>query len=173
MRERLPESINPWQLAAAGVALAGRLPLADMERLASLAKTTLAGDAEVSLRFAIDGDGWRWLGGRISAPIELVCQRCMLPFTQRLEAAPQLALMRSEAQLAALPDRYEPLITGDVLSLETLAEDELILALPLVPKHDPAQCSRAVPGAAEGGQKAELQRPFADLARLFARRNEL
>ncbi|HEV2321072.1 MAG TPA: YceD family protein, partial [Gammaproteobacteria bacterium] len=70
-----------------------------------------------------------------------------------------------------LPPEYEPLPSGDGrVAIAELVADELLLALPLVPKHgdgevcevDQAVAVHETPAAAEESRK----NPFAELAKL-------
>ncbi len=168
MRDQLPDSVNPWQLAMAGAELTGQIPLTGLDRLAG-ATNACVGAATVSLRFEVNGDGWRIVSGHIEAQLELICQRCLQPFLQRVEAFPQLALLQTEAQMKALPGAYDPLLADDVLELAPLVEDELILALPLVPKHSSNRCAPTAPVSGDSADENGRKHPFADLVRLLDR----
>jgi uncharacterized protein len=77
----------------------------------------------------------------MSARVPLRCQRCLETVRVELEQELNLAVT-AESGEQAVPDQMEawPLLTGPV-SLGELLEDELLLALPLVPMHaDPADC---------------------------------
>jgi len=79
--------------------------------------------------------------GRLSASLPLLCQRCLE--TVRVEMEQELSLaVTAEGCEQLVPDQMDvwPLTAGPV-SLGELLEDELLLALPLVPMHaDPADC---------------------------------
>lgn len=136
MQARLPGSIDPWKLTSAGGRWQGELPLAPMARLASLVQAA-TGTAGVVLEAGRDEQGVRYLTGRIEAAVSVVCQRCLSPMPLALAADFRLGLVQTEAQAAALPAGYEPLLAAadGVLSLSEMVEDELILALPLAPVH--------------------------------------
>jgi uncharacterized protein len=55
-----------------------------------------------------------------------------------LKASPLLALLKSERKVDGLADQYEPWVldTNEPVLTSTVVEDELILSLPLVPKHE-------------------------------------
>lgn len=68
--------------------------------------------------------------------VELLCQRCLEPFAQPLEERLELMLVEPGASNASIPDGYEPFELDDGRLLPArLIEDELIVAIPLVPKH--------------------------------------
>jgi uncharacterized protein len=78
----------------------------------------------------------------------LTCQRCMGELPHRVEVDRQLYLARDEAELErreeALGLDGEVILTGGKLNLVELVEDEVLLGLPLVPKHELGECSGSV-----------------------------
>jgi uncharacterized protein len=94
--------------------------------------------------------------------LNLVCQRCLQPMAVPLELDSKLRFVADEAQAEALDEHSEEdvLALTAALDLHELVEDELILALPLVPRHD--HCPNALATAAE--PVAEQAHPFAALA---------
>ena len=92
--------------------------------------------------------------------------------TVALAVRPSLRFVRGEAQAEALDEDSEEdvLALTPALDLQPLVEDELILALPLVPRHE--QCPKPLPMSAGEGeiQQADAaDHAFAALASL--RRN--
>jgi len=66
--------------------------------------------------------------------LPLTCQRTLEAFGLPVHVDTCLGLIAQEADEAALPSRYEPLLTSDgQVRLAEVVEDELILALPVVP----------------------------------------
>lgn len=111
----------------------GSLPLAAMSRLRnSLAATE--GVVTFDLQFDKDEIGVAYLHVRADAALPLTCQRTLETFALPVRVDTKLGLITQEADEAGLPDGYEPLLTSDgLLHLADVVEDELILALPLVP----------------------------------------
>jgi uncharacterized protein len=116
----------------------------------------------------------RWLHLEASTQVWRECQRCLQPVAVPLSLQRSLRFVRDEAEAARLDAESE----DDVLALErsvdlrALVEDELLLAMPLVPRHE--QCPQPLPlPAAEPEIEAppERENPFASLARLRRRRN--
>ena len=72
---------------------------------------------------------------RIDAALPLECQRTLQRFLQPVQLVQRLGLIRDEADEAGLPEGYEPLLLPDdgMLRPAELVEDELILAVPVVP----------------------------------------
>jgi uncharacterized protein len=71
-----------------------------------------------------------------------------------------------------LPDGYEA-VGGDPrkLDLAALVEDELLLAVPIIPQHDPDEACDLPDAAAatdeQGAEAAQMRRPFAGLKDLL------
>ena len=72
---------------------------------------------------------------RIDAALPLECQRSLQRFLLPVQLVQRLGLIRDEADEAALPPEYEALLVpaDGMLRPAELVEDELILALPVVP----------------------------------------
>jgi uncharacterized protein len=112
----------------------GSLPIAAMPRLRE-ALADDAGSAQYQLDFGRDEFGTAYVDVRVQAPLWLVCQRTLDPFVMPVTVDSRLGLIRSEREEAALPAGCEPLLIAedDKLSPVGVIEDELLLALPLVP----------------------------------------
>ncbi len=168
MSTPLPEYADPWHLADAGKRFVGRI---DVGRLARLSEELLDARTEVEyeLSFGRDEQNRASVKGRINATLYLQCQRCLEILEFPVDREISLALVEGLDEAQALPDRYEPLLLEEArISLFDLLEDELLLALPQVPKHGPEACT---PGAAQteysaAGQQAAPDGPFALLAKL-------
>lgn len=161
-------------MVASGRVFEGQLPLASMTRLAdSLADTE--GDAVYAIEFGKDDFGISFIDVRVDARLPLICQRSLERFEQPVSIGQRLGLIASERDEAGLPEGYEPVLldgSADV-RLAALIEDELILALPVVPLKDgaddgpPQTWSTAGPDEQEEfDEVAEKPNPFAALASL-------
>jgi uncharacterized protein len=133
MSQALPETVDPWRMVQARRHFEGTLRLAAMPRLAAdLAAPE--GGARFDLEFGTDEFGVAYLHLRAEAALPLTCQRSLDVFALPVSIDTRLGLIKQEADEAALPPGYEPLLVSDgVLRPADVIEDELILALPLVP----------------------------------------
>lgn len=170
LNQQLPERIDPLRLAETGRTLCGQVELCHLKRLAATL-ISAEGAAHVELDFGVDEAGVRYLSGRLRAEVELVCQRCLEPMRFELSAEPLLGIVTDAAMAERLPSQYEALIAGEKgpLLLQDIIEDELILALPIVPRHAVEACSHTgtVRGDEEGAADTEEKdNPFAVLAAL-------
>jgi uncharacterized protein len=166
-----PRRLDIADAAAQAVELQGRWPLAGLPRLAvdhPGDAPALTGDAAWSARACTrPGTGGApeiWLHVSAQAEVQRSCQRCLQPLTLGLSVDRKLRFVPGEDAAAALDADSD----DDVLALEPqldllqLVEDELLLALPLVPRHE--VCPEPLPHSA-GAESAEpAAHPFASLA---------
>lgn len=129
----LPETVDPWRMVSARRSYAGRLPLASMDRLTQVLVAS-EGEVEFTLDFGRDEWGTAYLQMDVRAPLTLLCQRSMEPFVLPVTLDTRLGLLREESEEASLPPGYEPLLViDDRIHPAAVIEDELLLAVPLVP----------------------------------------
>lgn len=162
MIERLPLVIDPIRLAEAGSRFQGQLDLAQFQRLASSLQQ-VQGEVDVEVEFGRDDLHIAHLNGRLRTRLVLVCQRCLQPVTWPVDASFALGLVTTDQAAEQLPENYEPLMVSSAMTLADIIEDELILAVPLVPMHARAECPAQDLGAEQQGKDTH---PFAALARL-------
>lgn len=113
--------------------LDGEIELSKLNRLAGLLHDS-SGSVKASLRAQQRGEGWLALQLQYDATVQLLCQRCLEPLAEHLTGQVEIAVVESEG--AAVPEGYEPVeLERGRLKPAELIEDELIVALPLVPKH--------------------------------------
>lgn len=171
MRSKLPKEIDPLRLAQNGLKLDGQLLLNTMPRLAASLNSD-EGVVEAQLAFDVDEIGTPYMKGELTTEVSMICERCMSPMTVTLSVNCLLAMVISERKIDALAEHYDPwlLENSDPVSLSKVIEDELILALPLVPRHTKACLPKEVWSAGsddsevEEGNKPES--PFAILSSL-------
>lgn len=99
------------------------------------------------------------------------CQRCMRPMELAVDSTTRVALISAEAEAAEVPEELEPVLApSGSLSAGELVEEELLLALPIVPLHgDLGECAvpASAPLVAQEGPKHVTQRPFEGLGELL------
>jgi uncharacterized protein len=143
---------------------------ADAPKLPSRAERDLARRVRwraVGSHRPVGGEDQIWLHLLADADIVLQCQRCLLPLDEAVHVDRHFRFVANEETAAALDDETEDdvLALPRTLNLRDLVEDELLLALPLVPRH--AVCPEAVP--MQFGDVEEVEEkgnPFASLALL-------
>ena len=136
MLTKLPTFIDPEQLALAHAHLQGSLPLAQMQRLRENLYD-LDGHVFIDWRFFLDDQKRPNLSGRVEAQLALQCQRCLACMHWPVAIQMALVLLLPGQSEDSVPSTHEVFIlTQTPIALDTLIEEELILALPIVPKHD-------------------------------------
>lgn len=115
------------------------------------------------LNFGLDAAGHRAVHGRVEAVVELTCQRCLQPVAVEIHADVMLAVLKNELDAKKLPESMEFMVLGDEpVWLADLIEDEILLALPVVPRH----AHLCAPAHREHDTVDAVQNPFAALADL-------
>ena len=165
MSAELPEFLDAWRMVAARREFEGRVALAALPRLRD---ALLDAEGEVSFALGFDVDAMRvpYLELRIDTELPLQCQRSLERFLFPVHVEQRLGLIRDEDEEAGLPGGYEPLLVGADGALRPLdlVEDELILALPVVPvKPGSEAVERDWPVSAEEEVRTN---PFAGLSAL-------
>jgi uncharacterized protein len=127
------------------------------ERLANVAVSNQP-RVKIKLRFA-QLDKRPTIHGEMQAEVELICQRCMGDMQYPLQESFDLMLIESEAELAVVPDSHEAWIANALhLNVLELVEEQLLLAMPLIPKHvDERDCLPIAAEAAVGESRPEKQ----------------
>jgi len=160
--------VNAVELAGRSATLERRLSLRQMPRLVDAG--ALEGTrASAKLTFGRI-EGRTTVEVQVSGELVLTCQRCLRPCTCTVNESASLVVMASDAD--EMPGGFEPLL-GDPgrLSVSELIEEQLLLGLPLVPKHATTALCGAAPAAiaisATEAAADETQRPFANLRKLL------
>jgi uncharacterized protein len=126
--------------------------------------------AQGELRTAPGAADEVWLHLQAQTRLPLTCQRCLEPLDTAVSSDRWFRFAPDEAIAAALDDEVDEdvLVLEPEFNLQALVEDELLMSLPLVPRHEvcPVPVKLAV---ADPGFEAELdaqRKPFAALAQL-------
>lgn len=163
MSATLPAVLDVWRMVAAKRYFEGSFPLAAFTRLKS-SLTDTEGEVRFSLEFGRDSMNQPFVEVRADTELPLQCQRTLERFLQPVKVVQQLGLISSEAQEDALPEGMEPLLVADNAELRPidLVEDELILALPVVPINPES----TLPDAVWPEDEDDKPNPFSALAAL-------
>jgi uncharacterized protein len=171
MRRGLPERISPSRQATEGGTVQGVVALAQLPRLQAALERIGGGrgEIEVELRLWRDAQQRLVLSGTVSGRLTLQCQRCLGPMDWDASLELELLVLPGEAGADVLDAGAEFVMAPeDSLSPRQVVEDELILALPLIPRHDndeDCQAPAHEPVPAEAPDKGKPN-PFAVLKRL-------
>lgn len=170
---QMPENISLSKWEDSGFEWQGEVEPVSFERLAALLtseheqtnlslKTNLYRRNDVlHLAFEVAGEVW------------LTCQRCLQPVATELTDDFDIALLEEDSKSNSLNEEQDYLILEEVvdnqtperlLPLKKLIEDELILIMPLAPKHD--DCEMSIEQFGELPEEEESENPFAALSAL-------
>lgn len=171
-----PRHLDVKAFAQAGAVLEGQTPLAEWPRLLGehfADEAAERGQVQWHLqgRLVPVAGGGAQAGLVLQARVDLAqqCQRCLTTAFQKVLAEREFLFVADEETAQAMDEDSEAdvlVISRDFDAL-SLIEDELILALPLVPRHD--ICPQDVPAAVadEGFEQASKRpNPFAALSAL-------
>ena len=176
-REFTAARLDVAAFAEAGARLSGQGPLGQFARLAAEAVATteteagtVAWQAAGEQRQDAAGRAEPWLHLRAQGALPLVCQRCLTPVCTQLEVDRWFRFAPDEETAATLDEESDEdvLVLSREFDLPGLVEDELLMALPITPRHE--VCPQDVPlsVADPDFEAAEKERPnpFAALAKL-------
>ena len=137
MSTALPDHVDAERLAAHGGVLSGIISPARAVRASELFRVPNPLVAE--LRFARDVFGKIVVEGSVRGTIVAVCQRCLEPVESQIvgeivhEIAPTNAVSDAPASTGAAEN-------AQAFAVLALAEDEFILACPMIPLHPEGAC---------------------------------
>jgi uncharacterized protein len=163
-------------LVGTDTAIDFKIPLAELPRV-SHELTSKDGEARGHVRFS------RQLGQsvadlEVSAQPEVVCQRCMQPMRWPVNVKSRIALVSDYNSADRVPEGLEVfLVEADSVSVRDLVDEEVMLALPNVPRHDEdSECAgrkMSLPGQnvePDAPGDTQVQKPFAQLGELLKRK---
>ncbi len=170
---------DPMRLHVAAFAkgegqLEGRWPVAEFARLGESIVADEAAPQALDVtwrvrgetRQARSGDAQVWLHLQASTGVPLECQRCLQPVQVELQVERSFLFVHGEEAAAQLDEQIDEdvLPLTRALDLRGLIEDELLLAMPLVPRH--LTCPVPLPRITEEEATPQASNPFDVLAAL-------
>jgi len=171
-REFDPLRLDVAAFAKEAGRLEGHWPLARFDRIAASAAAGVSVTAADEVVWSARGEQRQLRGGEhqtwlhldAAAHVSLECQRCLKPVSVALKISRNFLFVHGEDAAAQLDADSEDdvLAITRALDLHELVEDELLLALPIVPRHEVCPEPLAVAGDDESAE--EKPNPFAALA---------
>ncbi len=144
------------------------VPVAALPRLAETLSDS-RGSIEADVRVSRASSGIPLVEGTLRGRLRRDCQRCLEPVDLDVRIVLKLAVTGTGGEELA-PADFEPWQTEQQdVTLGQLLEDELLLALPMVTRHEnERQCGELARrlGEGEGERTAERDNPFAVLRQL-------
>jgi uncharacterized protein len=138
---KLPITIDPYKSAQRRLVCEGYFEVSGMTRLLA-AVDSCSEHINVNVNFAVDELGLVVMSGKGSLAATLTCQRCTEALESTLEIDFSFSPVKNAEAAEELPSYYDAIEldeNGEV-NLRELVEDELILAIPLIPRHELKQC---------------------------------
>lgn len=126
----------PARLAANNEKLNAQLPSSELQRFTACVDR-VAEKVCAELEFGPSSHCICHVGGQLRATVWHACQRCLEPAQFEIETALDMHLVASDQAAGNLSPDLDPFVlSGAEVSLADLIEDALIMALPMVPRHD-------------------------------------
>lgn len=168
MAAGLPDLVDSARLAEEGAVLERVFDLGTLPRL----KDVLAaprGTLSARFEFSKSASGLPGVKVSIQASPQLVCQRCLQGFEFPVSAGSDVEFASDEDADASDDEHEVYRAEGGRVRLSELAEEELLLSLPIVPAcSEPQVCGNA-PASTGGAERPEesKRRPFSGLQDLL------
>lgn len=173
MSSRLPIEINPYRLIEQRRILDGQVPLRALSRIQELTSSD-EGDVAVYLEFIKTDTGLPTIKGTLQATIPLQCQRCLDLYNFEVNSKLEVVLITTDAEAERLQDSYDTwLVEDDKIFMQDFVEDELLLSLPVIAKHEDCELDEAAKFASFDENSIAIEQmeqkdnPFAVLKDVF------
>ena len=149
-RARLPLKMKVGEAVTKALEIDAMLPIASLKRL-SESLSAEAGELRVTMTFDSHRIAHASIRGQISGLLPLICQRSLEVFQWPLQVSYHWLLVHNEAQEERLLGEADPVwLVDEQFLLHEAVEDEVLLALPLVPiapdSRPPAAAPKKKPG---------------------------
>ena len=166
--------IDSLDFASHGRKISGEIPVAELPRLLD-ALENYQGMLSYTVRGGVDKLGSHYLDLNVTGRCQLLCQRCLGGMDYPVRLVTRL-LLRDQASLDNLDEMsdgrdedeaFDSILAAAQLDVLSLLEEEILLGLPIAPKHELGSCLAANVGyvAMKNADKDE-KKPFAVLAKL-------
>lgn len=183
LTSQLPTHIEPFKWAEQAFKWSGDVPLSRFVRIASETCAPIDQNmVHVDVRLYMDEyQRVAWLDASLNAIVPLTCQRCLEQVDTPLATEIHLALLKYEKQAERLDEDADFFVLSEeqavlgtpdapVIDLVELLEDELLLTMPISPRHE--SCENAHQSMVEDEPEAEKRdNPFDVLANLKGKLN--
>jgi uncharacterized protein len=149
--------------------ISGEVPVTELQRLQDLLENR-QGKIAYRIRGSVDEQGDPYLEVSVTGHCHVRCQRCLEAMDYPVQLDTRLMLrdqasLDAEELLAGQPGHelvFDSILADDHLDVLSMVEDEILLSLPISPRHEQGECQVANVG--NGHQ--EQSRPFAELVKL-------
>jgi uncharacterized protein len=150
---------------------AGFLGIPDLPRVAEEVSAVIGGDGfhwDVQTHFepSPGSDPHQIMDLGLKGRLHLTCQRCLQGCAVDLDEKRRFIFLATESQADDYPvedEDQEPLVASQQFNLLETIEDEILLSIPLIPKHPEGFCephASVFEEEGEGDAPAERENPF-------------
>ena len=162
--------IDSLDFAGNGRQISGEAPVAALPRLLDALENP-QGILSYTVRGGLDSRGGPLLDVSIAGQCQLRCERCLnaMDYPVRLDVR---LMLRDPASLDALDsggedeEEWDSILADAHLDVLDLLEEEVLLSLPIAPKHEFGHEPGACQATGSGDTHEEERNPFAILAKL-------
>lgn len=138
-----PTRLDIKALALSGQEIVGRDHLSNFARLmpdlrGQSPDVALTWTARGEMRLGASGEQEPWLHLALNTALPLVCQRCMGPVDVPVSSSRVFRFVANEDEALTQDEECEEdlLVISREFNLQELIEDELVMEVPLIPKHE-------------------------------------
>lgn len=135
--------INSFDFARKALEIHDTISVSQFSRLSGLLASD-EGVLDFRLKGGVNAEGRPGLELQVQGALILSCQRCLEPFEFKLDIAASFILVPDENSLPSEEDERDDqdyLVADAHMQVIELIEDELLLAMPLAPKHAVDECA--------------------------------
>ncbi|SIR51129.1 uncharacterized protein SAMN05421829_1187 [Aromatoleum tolulyticum] len=152
---------DPFKFAAEGHSLSGVIPLTQLPRLGDMLLDK-AGSVQFSLVGEMGMDRRPRMHLAISGELQVRCQRCLGSMVWPVDVDALFELVRPGQPIAddeLEEDEFDAIEATSDMDVTALVEDEIVLTVPIAPRHEKCEAPRPDGGAVK-------ESPFASLEKL-------
>ncbi|NRF14886.1 23S rRNA accumulation protein YceD [Vibrio coralliilyticus] len=139
---KIPRTVDPARAAQKRLDYDGIIQVSLFKRLFESVEGVKR-DAQVSLSFELDEQRLVVISGKANIEVDLECQRCNEVFAHECDVQFTYTPYKGEKTEEEAPEEYDLVDLNEYgeIDLIQLVEDEFILNLPQIAKHEEAECS--------------------------------
>ena len=132
--------IDAFEFCRNGLLREGVTPVAEMPRLAADCADK-SGEIRWSIQGGLTRQGYPSMTLAVAGTVQLVCQRCLAPFSFAIDSSTMLVLGKDDEEADQIEeilddDSIDVIVGSHTCDIRDLLEDEALLALPQSAKHE-------------------------------------
>lgn len=157
--------LDAFEFCRQGLAREETVAVVDLKRVAEDCADE-SGEVHWSLQGGQHANGYPQWKLRVQGTLQLMCQRCLTPFAYQLDSGTTLILARDdekadEMEVELDDESLDVIVASRAFNILEMIEDEVLLAMPLAPRHQ--QCTDGTAPELADGESDEIELPFSGL----------